>query len=84
MGRAQGLSINMIVLVVLALLVLIVLAVVMARKFGFFVQYSSDCEKQGGLCAEVCGDSWYGTESRPIAVAAQCQDPDQSCCVKVT
>jgi hypothetical protein len=74
----------MIVLVVLALLVLIVLAVVMSRKFGFFVQFSSDCEKQGGLCADVCGDGWYHTQDRPIAIAAECADPDESCCVAVT
>src|SRR3989338_9015190 len=50
MKRAQGISINVIVVAAIALLVLVVLSVVFLGRFGLFTQQSADCENKGGSC----------------------------------
>lgn len=50
MKRAQGISINVIVIAAIALLVLVVLAVVFLGKIGGFTSGASDCENKGGSC----------------------------------
>ena len=46
--KAQGLSLNVIIIAILALLVLIVLAIIFVTKTGAFVKHANACENQGG------------------------------------
>lgn len=57
--KAQGLSINMIILVAIALLVLIIIAVLVSRSGRDFSK-STECIKSGGVCRIAC----FGDEER--------------------
>jgi len=82
MKRAQGISINVIVVAAIALLVLVVLSIVFLGRFGIFTQESSNCENQGGSC--VVGSCPSGTN--PYR-AWNCPDTasgaSQTCCLAV-
>jgi hypothetical protein len=51
--KAQGLSLNVVVIAAIALLVLVVLGVIFLRGAGNF-EDGSQCIKAGGLCSESC------------------------------
>ena len=53
--KAQGISLNVIVIAALALLVLVILAVVFIGRMGFWGDDVNDCENKGGVCAQTCG-----------------------------
>lgn len=57
--KAQGLSLNVIILAAIALLVLIILAVVFSSRMGKFSSGLEDCGSKGGTPvtqASACGD----------------------------
>ena len=82
--KAQGISINVIIIAAIALLVLVVLSVVFTGRMGIWSQESSSCEPNIGRCAPPgaeCGEEGtpvadYPTEYR----AANCPGEDQKCC----
>lgn len=53
--KAQGLSMNVIIIAAIALLVLVILAVLILRA-GRGVTEGTGCEGIGGTCADACGD----------------------------
>ncbi len=59
MKKAQGLSLNIIILAAIALLVLIILAVIFSGRMGKFSSGIEDCGAKGGTpstTASACGD----------------------------
>lgn len=50
--KAQGISLNVIIIAALGLLVLVVLAIIFTGRTGVFVRESDKCELQGGRCVE--------------------------------
>ncbi len=50
MKKAQGMSMNVIIIAALALIVLVILAVVFMNKIGGFVTETDSCENNGGRC----------------------------------
>ena len=82
MKKAQGISINVIVVAAIALLVLVVLSVVFLGRFGLFTKQSADCENKGGRC--VVGACPAGTNEY---AAWSCQETSagtqQTCCINV-
>lgn len=82
MKKAQGISINVIVVAAIALLVLVVLSVVFLGRFGIFTQQSADCENKGGRC--VVGDCPTGTNSYSAwACPETTSGASQTCCINV-
>jgi hypothetical protein len=82
MKRAQGISINVIVVAAIALLVLVVLSVVFLGRFGNFTQQSGDCENKGGRCvvgACPTGTNPYGGWSCQNTASGA----SQTCCIAV-
>ncbi len=82
MKKAQGISINVIVVAAIALLVLVVLSVVFLGRFGLFTQQSADCENKGGRCAVgSCppGTNPYGAWTCPDTSSGAVQ----TCCLNV-
>lgn len=80
--RAQGISINVIVVAAIALLVLVVLSVVFLGRFGVFTAQSADCANKGGRCTTgACpvGTSEYAAWSCPDTSSGA----RQSCCIAV-
>lgn len=50
MKKAQGMSLNVIIIAALGLLVLVILAIIFTGKTGAFVRESDKCETQAGQC----------------------------------
>lgn len=48
--KAQGISINVIIIAAIALLVLVVLSVIFLGKLNVFGEQTASCETQGGQC----------------------------------
>ncbi len=74
--KAQGLSMNTIIIAALALIVLIVLVFVFSGKIRDFTGTSNKCESLGGTCESSCD---------PDTEADRGQMPpcDDHCCIKV-
>nr|MCK4929959.1 hypothetical protein [Nanoarchaeota archaeon] len=85
--KAQGLSMNVIIIAAIALLVLIILAVLILRA-GSGVAKGTGCEGGGGTCYSSCIDIMEdkgGIWTKNIAssgTAGGCPE-DYSCCVPV-
>ncbi len=75
--KAQGLSMNMIILAAIALIVLIVLVVIFYGKAKSFSASAEDCVQKGGKCTPK-------TEScdGPNLGKMNCKD-DEFCCMKM-
>ena len=79
--KAQGLSINVIIVAALALIVLVILGVVFMGRIGLFAGQTSDCEGNGGVCRSE-SDGGCLTEER-INRGFVCQEEEDSCCMGV-
>jgi hypothetical protein len=56
MKKAQGMSMNVIIIAALALLVLVVLSVIFLTRAGVFSRETVNCRQQGGLCVPTSED----------------------------
>ena len=74
--RAQGISINVIIIAAIALLVLVVLSVIFLGRIGVFTKATASCEGQGGQCLSVCSPPL--TEFR----AWTCPERTDKCCIE--
>lgn len=77
--KAQGISMNVIVIAAIALLVLVVLSVVFMGRMGVFNKGAAECRNNGGVCADECGKgdaAGFGTEFKEAA----CSD-GKKCCI---
>ena len=88
--KAQGISINVIIIAAIALLVLVVLAVIFTGRIGQFATKTADCENKGGRCAELgerCGDAGSSVEDYPTRftdwTCPKVDDQEVDCCVKI-
>ena len=85
MKKAQGMSMNVIIIAALALLVLVVLSVVFIGKTGKWGTDVSKCEVSGGVCVADLTDckDQYGAQSalNPAWVCDTDDENKDSCCV---
>jgi hypothetical protein len=80
--KAQGMSINVIIIAALALLVLVVLAIIFVGRIGIFGEKTAACESVGGTCYVTCP-----TGTTAYTGGAKCPDADgatQRCCIAVS
>ncbi|MBW2977590.1 hypothetical protein KY331_01975 [Candidatus Woesearchaeota archaeon] len=89
--KAQGISINVIIIAAIALLVLVVLAVIFTGRLGRFGASVGECENKGGKCADIgesCGQADSSVEDFPTRFTEwNCppvDDQEVDCCVKIT
>ena len=83
MKKAQGISVNVIIIAAIALLVLVILSVVYIGRMGDWGAQTADCENKGGRCAEECGSEDYGTDDYPTPYLAWvCSNEGEKCCIK--
>lgn len=82
--KAQGISLNAIIIAALALLVLVVLSVIFMGRMADFGGAVSSCENKGGTCAfesDGCG------EGKREYTAWKCPDIDEVeneiCCIAI-
>ena len=76
--KAQGLSINTIVVSAIAVVILVVLILVFTGKIGLFNKNVSACAQNGGHCTT---DASCGDNARNVNY--QCPDDNQICCMSV-
>ena len=82
--KAQGLSLNTIIIAIIVLIVLVVLVMIFTGYFGTrFTPAVTQCETSGGTCApaEGCGTDAFGNEVAIIS-NARCPVEGQLCCSK--
>ena len=82
--KAQGISINVIIIAAIALLVLVVLSIIFLGRLGVFSKQVNECENKGGKCF-VLGGSDCATVSNgeyPTAFTAwSCPNEGETCCI---
>ena len=76
--KAQGISMNVIIIAAIALLVLVILSVIFIGRMGKFGTETGSCTSQGGSCINepFCPS---GSIQRDL----KCADEDQICCISV-
>lgn len=85
MKKAQGMSLNVVIIAALVILVLVVLSVIFIRSSGTFVDRVASCSVKGGVCAPSCGDMIYGTQEHTIPdFDARCSNEGDICCLKIS
>lgn len=85
MKKAQGLSLNTIVIAAIVVLVLIVLSVIFIRSTGNFSGNVASCEVSGGICAPACGDIAYGTQDYTVQRPdVNCDSETDVCCIQIS
>lgn len=57
--KAQGISLNVVIIAAIALLVLVILSVIFMGKMTVFTRDSNDCLKQRGVCMDRECDRGY-------------------------
>jgi Na+-transporting methylmalonyl-CoA/oxaloacetate decarboxylase gamma subunit len=77
MKKAQGLSLNTIIIAALVIMVLVILILVFTERMGNFSSQSESCQAKGGTCKEECNPE---TEMESV-LGGSCASEDQVCCV---
>ncbi len=83
--KAQGISMNVIIIAAIALLVLVVLSIIFLGRMGSWSQNVADCETKGGVCAPQgtsCGEAGTSVEGYPVPYPGWKCGEGESCCVK--
>lgn len=80
MKKAQGLSLNVIIIAVILIVVLIVLVVIFTGKIGIFSKTTATCASKGGQCSETFGQI---TCPEGYATVPGKTDCENTCCIPV-
>ncbi len=87
--KAQGLSLNVIIIAALALLVMVILAVIFMGRLGGFREGSGDCATFGGFCSRTsCEGDYtrqvsYDCDLDGDSTVNEGQAVDGVCCISV-
>ncbi len=82
MKKAQGLSMNVIIIAALALIVLVILAVVFMGKMGPWVTETDSCVNNGGRCVDLKSECTGPYEEIRTGRNYGCPE-DKYCCIGV-
>lgn len=83
--KAQGISMNVIIIAALALLVLVVLSVIFLTRTGIWSRETVNCRQQGGICVPLADSCPEGQKTN--FAGWKCLNPDGSvdsnlkCCI---
>jgi competence protein ComGC len=78
MKKAQGLSLNTIIIAALVIMVLVILILVFTDRMGNFSSQAESCQAKGGACREKCNDD----EMKAVGTLAGDCPEGQICCIK--
>jgi hypothetical protein len=87
-SKAQGLSMNVIVIAVIALIIMVIIIAIAGGKLKLFGKTASSCEQKGGSCigntnnpskegTKICGD-----QNKIFLPGTDCQE-SEVCCVEL-
>ena len=74
--KAQGISINTIIIAAIALIVLVVLVAIFTGRLGIFSMGVQSCTDKGGTCASSCIAPDYATLR-----GTDCDKAGEVCCI---
>ncbi len=80
MKKAQGLSLNTIIVAVLALLVLIIMAMIFVRQTGDVRNKVDACISQDGQCVQTAADCSGDTQK---IIYEECPEDRPVCCLTI-
>jgi hypothetical protein len=81
--KADGLSINVIVVATLAILVLVILSVIFMGRMAIFTKNSNDCLRQKGVCMDRTCEAGYSQHPSAVCYGSDGkQDTYSICCVE--
>jgi len=75
--KAQGLSLNTIIIAALVIMVLIILGLVFMGRMGSFGQKQESCQAKGGTCRTECAEG----EMEMAGILGGICPEDYSCCM---
>ena len=75
--KAQGLSLNTIIIAALVIMVLIILGLVFMGRMGSFGQKQESCQAKGGTCRTECAEGQMETTG---FLGGACPE-EHSCCI---
>ena len=75
MKKAQGLPVNVIIIMALVIIVLVVLIAIFASRTNIFTSTLSDCKTRGGTCKTTCLE-------KEAVLTGLCNE-NQVCCVPI-
>ena len=93
--KAQGISLNVIIIAAIALLVLVILSIIFIGRMGKTREEIDKCENNGGSCVDDCavlGDyarettaytCYYGLIDVPEGKKTGDPNPDKKCCITI-
>lgn len=76
--RAQGMPVNILIIVAIGLIVLIVLAVLIGRNVLDFGRTTSGCEQKGGICVKTVEDC---SNKDGRVISDSCPSDKKYCCL---
>jgi len=82
--RAQGISINVIIIAAIALLVLVILSIIFTGRMGIFSHQVSSCNAKGGQCFDISGTTCSDASGGQYTLAyplAKCDTEGETCCL---
>jgi hypothetical protein len=81
--KAQGMSINVIVVAAIALLVLVILSVIFMGRMAIFTKNTNDCTKTKGVCMDRTCEAGYSPHPSAVCYGADGKpDTYTVCCVE--
>ena len=85
MKKAQGLSLNVVIIAILGLLVLLIFLGMFVTKSRIFSISAGSCASKGGICYNSCTN--YGNNIAKDGAYApidgtDCESTEEKCCVK--
>lgn len=82
--KAQGISLNVIIIAAIALLVLVILSIIFIGRMGKTREEVDRCETNGGICADDCAELGdYVREVSTYTCYTEGEVSDQKCCIKI-
>ena len=82
--KAQGLSLNTIIIAIIVIIVLVVIVMIFTGYFGrIFTPSVKSCTAQGGECAEQCGVGQLGNEVVSGECSKKADGTQLRCCSKI-
>ncbi len=80
--KAQGMSMNVIIIAAIALLVLVILSVIFIGRMGGFGKATANCEGQGGQCLPPPCSQYEGMTSYTSLSCGE--DTENVCCLPIS
>ncbi len=74
--KADGLSMQVVIIAIICIIVLAVLVAIFLSKTGIFGTQVSNCRAKGGECQPVAP-----CPEKEVAVGGLCTDPEYVCCI---